>query len=137
MPAAAQGIALIRLAAPTTPGHGCPGVLEGASGQSYAVSITGVTGTASAAEEQVAALVAISACHTRCRSRSDSASTRRPRRRPSPASPTVVVGSAIVRRVEQAIAPDGTVAAGVADRVAGFVAELAAGVNEAERAMAP
>ncbi|BBK34967.1 tryptophan synthase alpha chain [Allostella sp. ATCC 35155] len=134
-PAAEQGIDLIRLVAPTTPDWRMPKVLEGASGFVYAVSITGVTGTALAVEEQVAALVARIRRHTDLpvavgfgiNTPAQAAGIAR-------IGDGVVVGSAIVRRVEQAIGPDGTVAPDVARRVAGFVAELAAGVRSAERA---
>lgn len=136
VPAAAEGIDLIRLVAPTTPEARVPKVLEGASGFVYAVSITGVTGTASAAEAQVAALVARIRRHTAL-----PVAVGFGINTPAQATVTariadgVVVGSAIVRRVEQAIAADGTVAPDVVDRVAGFVAELAAGVRQAERAV--
>jgi len=46
--AAGQGISLIRLATPTTDDRRLPVVLDGAGGFLYYVSITGVTGTASA-----------------------------------------------------------------------------------------
>ena len=115
-----------------------PKVLEGAGGFVYAVSITGVTGTASAAEEQVAELVARIRRHTALPvAVGFGINTPAQATAVARIADAVVVGSAIVRRVEQAIAPDGTVAADAADRVAGFVAELAAGVRQAERAVAP
>lgn len=134
VPAAAEGIDLIRLIAPTTPEWRVPKVLAGASGFIYAVSITGVTGTALAVEEQVAELVA------RIRRHSDlpvavgfGINTPAQATAIGGIADGVVVGSAIVRRVEQAIAADGTVAPDVAARVAGFVGELAAGVRAAAR----
>ena len=130
-PAAAQGIDLIRLVAPTTPDARMPKVVHGASGFIYAVSITGVTGTASAAQEAVAELVARIRRHTDLpvavgfgiNTPAQAAVT-------ALVADAVVLGSAIVRQVERAVAGEGPPAA---DAVAGFVAELAAAVRAAER----
>ncbi|MCJ2181374.1 tryptophan synthase subunit alpha [Novosphingobium sp. 1949] len=58
----AEGVALIRLATPTTDAARLPAVLEGSSGFLYYVSVAGITGTQTAAqtsiEEAVAALKA-------------------------------------------------------------------------------
>ncbi|PYD46826.1 tryptophan synthase subunit alpha [Novacetimonas pomaceti] len=54
-PAAANGLDIIRLVAPTTPDDRLPVVLEGASGFLYYVSITGVTGTRTASTDELAA----------------------------------------------------------------------------------
>ena len=53
--AAAHGIDLIRLVAPTTDAARLPTVMAGSSGFVYYVSITGITGTRSAADEELAA----------------------------------------------------------------------------------
>jgi tryptophan synthase alpha chain len=47
VPAAAQGLDVIRLATPTTDAKRLPVILNGASGFLYYVSIAGVTGTKS------------------------------------------------------------------------------------------
>lgn len=132
VPALATGIDLIRLVAPTTPEARMPKVLAGASGFVYAVSITGVTGTASAAKEAVADLVARTRRHT------DlpvvvgfGINTPAQAAVAAGVADGVAVGSAIVRQVENAIDADGKVAADVVDRLAGFVGELAAGVRSA------
>nr|WP_239029844.1 tryptophan synthase subunit alpha [Novacetimonas pomaceti] len=54
-PAAANGLDIIRLVAPTTPDARLPVVLDGASGFLYYVSITGVTGTRTASTDELAA----------------------------------------------------------------------------------
>jgi tryptophan synthase alpha chain len=54
----AAGLDLVRLATPTTDDQRLPTVLEGASGFIYYVAVLGVTGTRSAASDQVAAAVA-------------------------------------------------------------------------------
>jgi tryptophan synthase alpha chain len=54
-PAAAAGLDIIRLIAPTTDDERLPLVLEGSSGFVYYVSITGITGTRSASTADLAA----------------------------------------------------------------------------------
>ncbi|MGY6768372.1 tryptophan synthase subunit alpha [Komagataeibacter xylinus] len=54
-PAAATGLDIIRLVAPTTPDARLPIVFNGASGFVYYVSITGVTGTRTASTDELAA----------------------------------------------------------------------------------
>nr|WP_255673930.1 tryptophan synthase subunit alpha [Komagataeibacter sp. FNDCF1] len=53
-PAAATGLDIIRLVAPTTPDARLPVVFDGASGFVYYVSITGVTGTRTASTDELA-----------------------------------------------------------------------------------
>ncbi len=57
-PRSAQALDIVRLATPTTNDTRLPTVLEGASGFLYYVSIAGVTGTKSFAEDDVRAAVA-------------------------------------------------------------------------------
>jgi len=63
--AAAEGLDIIRLIAPTTDDARIPKVLEGASGFVYYVSITGITGTRSATAEALAAAIPRVRAHTR------------------------------------------------------------------------
>jgi tryptophan synthase alpha chain len=58
VPAKAQSLDIVRLATPTTDDKRLPTVLEGAGGFLYYVSIAGVTGTKSFAENDVRAAVA-------------------------------------------------------------------------------
>jgi len=53
LPAAAQGLDIVRLATPTTDAMRLEAVLDGAGGFLYYVSITGITGTKSFAESEV------------------------------------------------------------------------------------
>jgi tryptophan synthase alpha chain len=112
LPAQSQGIDLIRLVTPTTDAGRLEKVLQGASGYLYYVSITGVTGTKSFAEGDVAAAVA------RIRAASDlpvavGFGIRTPEQAAAIAgiADAVVVGSAIVSRI--AAAPRGKAAADV------------------------
>ena len=56
-PAAANGLDIIRLVAPTTDDARLPHVLQGSSGFVYYVSIAGITGTRSATREHLAAAI--------------------------------------------------------------------------------
>ncbi|MCW4590323.1 tryptophan synthase subunit alpha [Gluconacetobacter entanii] len=56
-PAAANGLDIIRLVAPTTPDARLPIVLDGASGFLYYVSITGVTGTRTASTDELSVAI--------------------------------------------------------------------------------
>ncbi|HEY5347572.1 MAG TPA: tryptophan synthase subunit alpha [Rhizomicrobium sp.] len=58
VPAAAQGMDVVRLVTPTTDAARLPAVLNGAGGFLYYVSIAGVTGTKSYAEADVRAAIA-------------------------------------------------------------------------------
>ncbi len=62
--AAAEGLDIIRLIAPTTDDARIPKVLEGASGFVYYVSITGITGTRSASADSLAAAIPRVRAHT-------------------------------------------------------------------------
>jgi tryptophan synthase alpha chain len=57
-PLRAVGVALIRLATPTTDAARLPAVLEGSSGFLYYVSVAGITGTAAAAQSSIEEAVA-------------------------------------------------------------------------------
>jgi len=57
LPAAAQGLDIVRLATPTTDAERLRTILDGAGGFLYYVSIAGVTGTKSFSEEDVRAAV--------------------------------------------------------------------------------
>ncbi|WP_413204358.1 tryptophan synthase subunit alpha [Rhodospirillum sp. A1_3_36] len=98
----AQGLHLIMLTTPTSDDARLPRVLEKAGGFVYYVSITGITGTAAAAEDAVAAAV------TRIRAHTDlpvavgfGVSTPEQAATMSRIGDAAVVGSAIVRKIEE------------------------------------
>ena len=101
LPAAAQGLDIVRLATPTTDDARLEAVLDGAGGFLYYVSIAGVTGTKSFDRTRRARG---GGAHRKrradCPARSASAS-RRPSKRPRSRAfaDGAVVGSAIVSRI--------------------------------------
>jgi len=133
-PARANGIDFIFLTAPTTDDARLPVVLESASGFIYYVSITGVTGTASASNSAIEAAVARLRRHTNlpvavgfgikdAKAASDVAEL----------ADAAVVGSAIVSRLAAGLDADGKPKPGIAAQVLEFVKELAKGVHNAPR----
>ena len=123
VPAAAHGVDIVRLATPTTDGERLKTILNGAGGFLYYVSITGVTGTKSFAEDDVRAAVGRlqSATGLPC---AVGFGIRTPERAAGVAkfADAAVVGSAIVDRI--------AAGAGI-DEVIGYCAELAAAVHGA------
>jgi len=133
-PARANGIDFIFLTAPTTDDARLPVVLENASGFIYYVSITGVTGTASASNSAIESAVARLRRHTNlpvavgfgikdAKAASDVAEL----------ADAAVVGSAIVSRLAAGLDADGKPKPGIAAQVLEFVKELAKGVHNAPR----
>ena len=121
LPARAAGLHFIRLATPTTDDKRLPAVLAHTSGFIYFVSVTGVTGAASADAGAVAAHVA------RIRAKSDlpvcvgfGVKTPEAAREIAQAADGVVVGSAIVSKIGAGASPA---------EVLAFVAELAEGAH--------
>lgn len=141
LPALAAGVSFVRLATPTTDDRRLPAVLRNTSGFVYYVSIAGITGTASAAETDVAAAV------TRLKRHTDlpvavGFGIRTPEQAAGVArvADAAVVGSAIVARLAANLDADGKPLPGLVADVLVFVGELAAGVREArlaETALAP
>ena len=131
-PAAAAGLDLIFLVAPTTGVARLPLVLRYASGFVYYVSITGITGTASAAETDVAAAVAAIREHTDLpiavgfgiKTAAQASAIAR-------SADAAVVGSAIVATIAQHLNADGTPRATLVEATSALVAGLACGVRQA------
>jgi tryptophan synthase alpha chain len=129
-PAVTAGLNWIRLATPTTDAARLPVVLSNASGFLYYVSIMGITGTKTVQEKDVRAAVA------RLRAQTDlpiavgfGINTGADARAISKAADAAVVGSAIVRRIEDALTETDEPSADLVGSVLGFVGELAAGVR--------
>ncbi len=129
-PARAAGLDLVRLIAPTTGDARLERVLEGASGFVYYVSIAGVTGGASAAEDTVAG--AVGRIRARCALpvavgfgiKTPEAAARVVRH-----ADAAVVGSALVSVVADHLDEGGAPGPGLVDAALDFAGRLAAGVR--------
>lgn len=131
-PARDAGIDFIFLTAPTSDDERLPKILERASGFVYYVSITGITGTRSAAVEDVDKAVRRIRRHTDLpigvgfgiKTPEQAAEIAR-------VADAAVVGSALVSLVAESLSPDGKPEPGLAGRVLELVSALAQGVRKA------
>ncbi|MBS3651231.1 tryptophan synthase subunit alpha [Pseudaminobacter sp. 19-2017] len=137
VPALEAGVNFIRLATPTTDDKRLPKVLQNTSGFVYYVSMTGITGAALADTEKVAAAVA------RIKSHTDlpvcvgfGVKTAEQAQAIGASADGVVVGTAIVNTVANALGPTGEMAADPVEAVASLVGNLAEGVRAARLATA-
>ncbi len=131
-PAAAAGIDFVRLTAPTSDEARLPALVEHAAGFIYYVSITGITGTASADSASIAAAL------SRIRRFSDlpiavGFGIKTPEQAENVASlaDAAVVGSAIVQRIADAVSGGKEAAPNLVENVLDFVSDLARGVRRA------
>jgi len=135
LPAMKAGLNFIRLATPTTDDKRLPAVLANTSGFVYYVSITGITGAASADAAQVSDAVARIKRHTKlpvCVGfgiRTPDAAQKIAER-----SNGAVVGSAVIDVMRATLDDGGKATARTVPAVADFVASLAAGVRGAKQA---
>jgi tryptophan synthase alpha chain len=135
IPAMRAGLNFIRLATPTTDDKRLPAVLANTSGFVYYVSITGITGAASADAGQVAAAVARIKRHTAlpiC----VGFGIRTPDQAQVIASNAngAVVGTALVEALKASLDSDNRATAGTVSAVAEMVKALAQGVRAAPQA---
>jgi tryptophan synthase alpha chain len=134
LPALAAGVNFIRLATPTTDQARAPKVLANTSGFLYYVSITGITGTRSAAVGEVRKHVDFLRGHTPLPiAVGFGIKTPEQAAEIAAVADAAVVGTALVDRVKANLGPDGRPAAGLVDDVLGLVGELAEGVRSARR----
>jgi tryptophan synthase alpha chain len=132
LPAAAAGLDFIFLTAPTTTDARLPLVLQGARGFVYYVSITGITGTASAAVGDVAGNVDRIRRHTDLpiavgfgiKSPAQAAAI-------AACADAAVVGSALVTRIAENLDADGRAKDGLVESVLALVDTLSAGIRVA------
>ena len=126
-PAQAAGLDFIRLTTPTTDDVRLPTVLAGSSGFVYYVSVAGVTGAGSATTEQVSAAIERLRRHTDLPI-SVGFGIRTPEQAAAIArlADGVVVGSALIDKIENAATPEQAV-----DGVLSLCAALAEGVRGA------
>ncbi|MEE8333386.1 MAG: tryptophan synthase subunit alpha, partial [Alphaproteobacteria bacterium] len=134
-PAAGAGIDFVRLTAPTSDEARLPALVKHASGFIYYVSITGVTGTATADSASIGDALA------RIRRFSDlpiavGFGIKTPEQAENVASmaDAAVVGSAIVQRIADAVAGGKQATPKLVESVLYFVSDLAEGVRRARRA---
>ncbi|WP_370192439.1 MULTISPECIES: tryptophan synthase subunit alpha [Aurantimonas] len=134
LPALDKGLNFIRLATPTTDDKRLPAVLKNTSGFVYYVSITGITGSAAPDADKVAAAVGRIKKHTDLPvcvgfgvTSADQA------REIGKGADGVVVGSAIVKAIEQSLENGRATARTVSD-VRDLVSEIAGGVRAAHLA---
>ena len=130
--AAAHGLDIIRLVAPTTDGSRLPQVLLGCSGFVYYVSITGVTGTRTASSEELRAAV------PRIRKATDlpiavGFGVRSPAQAAAAvqAADAAVVASALIDTLAASLDENGRARPDTVRRVLDQVRQLAAAVSEA------
>ncbi|MEE8394237.1 MAG: tryptophan synthase subunit alpha [Rhodospirillales bacterium] len=132
IPAADAGIDFIFLTAPTTDDERLPTVLRRARGFVYYVSITGITGTASASSDHIRGAVERLRRHTGLPiAVGFGIKTPEQAAEISSIADAAVVGSALVNKVAENLDDDGAPLAGLSGKVLGFVSELADGVRAA------
>ena len=135
LPAMKAGLNFIRLATPTTDDKRLPAVLANTSGFVYYVSITGITGSASADTAQVGAAVARIKRHTQlpvCVG--FGIRTPEAARGIAQNADGAVVGTALVDALRASLAAEGRATAQTVDAVADLVSALAQGVRGAQQA---
>jgi tryptophan synthase alpha chain len=135
IPAMKAGLNFIRLATPTTDDKRLPTVLANTSGFVYYVSITGITGSASASTSDVASAVARIKRHTKlpvCVG--FGIRTPEAARDIAQAANGAVVGSALIDVLRATLDTNGKATAKTVPAVADFVSSLAQGVRGARQA---
>jgi tryptophan synthase alpha chain len=135
LPAMKAGLNFIRLATPTTDDKRLPAVLANTSGFVYYVSVTGITGSATANSAAVGEAVARIQRHTRlpvC----VGFGIRTPEAARSIAASAdgAVVGTALVDALRSSLDADGRATGKTVDAVAGLAASLAEAVRGAKQA---
>ena len=135
LPAMKAGLNFIRLATPTTDDKRLPAVLANTSGFVYYVSITGITGSASADTVQVGEAVARIKRHTKlpvCVG--FGIRTPEAARGIAQSADGAVVGTALVDALRASLDAEGRATAKTVDAVADLVSALAQGVRGAQQA---
>jgi len=131
VPALAAGINFIFLTAPTTDDKRLPRVMEKASGFVYYVSITGITGTASASQNDIAAAYKRLKLHTDLPiAVGFGINTPEQAGAVAGIADAAVVGSALVNVIAANLDVEGKANAGLVDAALGFVGDLAQGVRK-------
>jgi tryptophan synthase alpha chain len=130
LPALQAGLNFIRLATPTTDDDRLPVVLKNSSGFVYYVSVLGITGTKSAAENEVAYAVERLKRHTELPvAVGFGIRTADAVREIASTADAAVVGSAIVERIANDLDDEGRPSASLVSTVHDCVRELASGLR--------
>jgi tryptophan synthase alpha chain len=135
LPAIKAGLNFIRLATPTTDDNRLPAVLANTSGFVYYVSVTGITGSASADSKAVGQAVARIKRHTKlpvCVG--FGIRTPEAARAIAANADGAVVGTALVDALRASLDPNGGATAKTVDAVVDLAASLAQGVRGAKQA---
>ncbi|HZO48100.1 MAG TPA: tryptophan synthase subunit alpha [Xanthobacteraceae bacterium] len=134
LPALNAGLNFIRLATPTTDDKRLPAVLANTSGFVYYVSITGITGAATADPWAVTAAVGRIKRHTKLPvAVGFGVKSAEQARAIAQSADGVVVGSALIDALRATLDADGKAQAASVGAVTKLVASLAAGVRSAKR----
>jgi tryptophan synthase alpha chain len=134
LPALKAGLSFIRLATPTTDDKRLPAVLANTSGFVYYVSITGITGAATADPWAVTAAVGRIKRHTKLPvAVGFGVKSAEQARAIAQSADGVVVGSALIDALRATLDADGKAQATSVGAVTKLVASLAAGVRSAKR----
>ncbi len=129
-PAAKAGLHCIRLATPTTDDARLPVVLANTGGFVYYVSITGITGTTSAASGEVAEAVSRLRRHTGLPvAVGFGIKTPQQAGEVAAVADAAVVGSALVDVIAAGLDDQGKAGSGLVEDVLGFVSEMSKGVR--------
>ena len=131
-PAAANGLDIVRLVAPTTDDARLPQVIAGSSGFVYYVSITGITGTGRATGQHLAAAIPrVRAATTLPIAIGFGIRTPAQAAEAALVADAVVVGSALIDTLAASLDAQGRATPDSVERVLHQVRELAAGVRGA------
>ena len=130
-PVKKAGLSFIYLIAPTTDNLRIPIITEHASGFIYYVSVTGITGTTSAASGDIATAIKKIRCHTDLPiAVGFGISTRKKAREIGNYAEAVVVGSAFVNKISENLNEDGTIKDGCVVSVLDLVRDIADGLTQ-------
>jgi len=130
-PVKKAGLSFIYLIAPTTDNLRIPIITEHASGFIYYVSVTGITGTTSAASGDIATAIKEIRCHTDLPiAVGFGISTRKKAREIGNYAEAVVVGSAFVNKISENLNEDGTIKDGCVVSVLDLVRDIADGLSQ-------
>jgi tryptophan synthase alpha chain len=133
-PVKKAGLSFIYLIAPTTDGKRLPIITKHASGFIYYVSVTGITGTTSAASSKISTALKEIRRHTNLPiAVGFGISTKEKAREIGDYAEAVVVGSAFVNKISESLYEDGTPRNGCVESVLNLVREISGGLTNSNQ----